>query len=62
MPDEEVQLTEKQQQLMAFLNELATTPMTRERLAEGNRLLDDAASECREEQAKLRTSGEQAHG
>lgn len=59
---ENIELTPKQQALMDFLNQLATTPLTPEKLAEGNALLDSAANECREEQAKLRSSGEQAHG
>jgi hypothetical protein len=59
---ENIELTPKQQALMDFLNQLATTPLTPEKLAEGNQLLDAAADECREEQAKLRSSGEQAHG
>jgi hypothetical protein len=52
MPDE-IQLTQKQQRLMDFLNELATTPLTPETLAQGNRLLDEAADECRDLQQSL---------
>ena len=48
------ELTPKQQALMNFLNELATTPLTPERLAHGNQLLDDAADECRQKQDSLR--------
>jgi len=48
------QLTAKQQQLMDFLNELATTPLTPERLAQGNALLDAAADECRQQQEAIR--------
>jgi hypothetical protein len=48
------ELTPKQQALMDFLNELATTPLTPERLAHGNQLLDDAADECRQQQDSLR--------
>jgi hypothetical protein len=48
------ELTPKQQKLMDFLNELATTPLTPERLAHGNQLLDDAADECRQKQDSLR--------
>ena len=48
------ELTAKQQALMDFLNELATTPLTPERLAHGNQLLDDAADECRQQQDSLR--------
>lgn len=50
------QLTPKQQALMDFLNQLATTPLTPERLAEGNALLDAAAQECSELQQSLETS------
>ena len=38
------ELTRKQQQLMDFLNQLATTPLTPEALAQGNQLLDAAES------------------
>jgi hypothetical protein len=48
------ELTPKQQQLMDFLNELATTPLTPEALAQGNQLLDAAADECRQQQDSLR--------
>jgi hypothetical protein len=41
------ELTPKQQQLMNFLEELVTTPVTPEVLARGNQLLDAAADECR---------------
>ena len=44
------ELTPKQQQLMDFLNELATTQVTTEVLARGNQLLDAAALECRQQQ------------
>jgi hypothetical protein len=53
MPDE-IQLTQKQQLLMDFLNELVTAPLTPEVLARGNQLLDDAAEECRQQQDLLR--------
>ncbi|HEY9653610.1 MAG TPA: hypothetical protein V6C95_23315 [Coleofasciculaceae cyanobacterium] len=43
------ELTPKQQALMNYLNQLATTPMTPEKLAEGNRLLDAAADEYAED-------------
>jgi hypothetical protein len=39
---------------MDFLNELATTPLTPERLAQGNALLDAAADECRQQQEAIR--------
>jgi hypothetical protein len=42
---ENIELTPKQQALMDFLNQLATTPLTPEKLAHGNQLLDDAAEE-----------------
>jgi hypothetical protein len=48
------ELTDKQQALMDFLNQLATTPLTPETLAQGNQLLDAAAEECRREQDLLR--------
>jgi hypothetical protein len=51
---ENIELTPKQQALMDFLNQLATTPLTPEKLAHGNQLLDDAAEECRREQDLLR--------
>jgi hypothetical protein len=47
-------LTPQQQQLMEFLNELVTAPVTPEVLARGNQLLDDAAEECRQQQDSLR--------
>jgi hypothetical protein len=53
MPDE-IQLTQKQQLLMEFLNELVTAPLTPEALERGNQLLDDAAEECRQQQDSLR--------
>ena len=54
-------LTPKQQQLMDFLNELATTPLTPERLARGNQLLDSAADECRQQQEVIRQQQESAN-
>jgi hypothetical protein len=48
------ELTPKQQQLMDFLDQLATTPLTPERLAQGNALLDAAADECRQQQEAIR--------
>jgi len=48
------ELTPKQQQLMEFLNELATTPLTPETLAQGNQLLDAAADEYRQQQEPVR--------
>jgi hypothetical protein len=59
MPDE-IQLTQKQQLLMDFLNELATTPLTPETLAQGNRLLDEAADECRDLQQSIKQHTEVA--
>jgi len=56
----EVELTEKQQALMNFLNELATTPLTPEKLAEGNSLLDAAASECSDLQQSIKQQTEVA--
>ena len=55
------ELTPKQQQLMEFLNELATTPLTPEALAKGNQLLDAAADECRQQQDSLRQQTEVAN-
>jgi hypothetical protein len=55
------ELTQKQQALMDFLNELATTPLTTEMLAQGNALLDDAADECRQQQDSLRKQQEGAN-
>lgn len=54
MSDTQPQLTQKQQQLMNFLDQLATTPVTPEVLAHGNQLLDAAADECRQQQDLLR--------
>jgi hypothetical protein len=48
------ELTAKQQKLMDFLNELATTPVTPELVARGNQLLDAAADECRQQQEAIR--------
>ncbi len=53
------ELTPKQQALMDYLNQIATTPMTPEKLAEGNALLDAAADECRQQQQELRTSSQE---
>lgn len=50
------ELTPKQQALMDFLNQLATTPLTPERLAEGNKLLDAAADECQQKLQELTTT------
>jgi hypothetical protein len=52
------ELTPKQQALMDFLNELTTTPLTPETLAQGNALLDDAADECRQQQEAIRQQTE----
>jgi hypothetical protein len=52
------ELTPKQQALMNFLNELATTPLTPEALARGNQLLDAAADECRELQQSIKQQTE----
>jgi hypothetical protein len=52
------ELTPKQQALMDFLNELATTPLTPERLRQGNQLLDDAADECRNLQQSIKQQAE----
>jgi hypothetical protein len=60
MPDE-IQLTQKQQLLMDFLDELATTPLTPETLAQGNRLLDEAADECRDLQQSIKQQTEVAN-
>jgi hypothetical protein len=46
---------------MDFLNELATTPLTTERLAQGNQLLDAAADECRQQQEAIRQQQEGAN-
>jgi hypothetical protein len=48
------ELTPKQQALMNFLDQLATTSVTPEMLARGNQLLDAAADECRQQQDSLR--------
>ncbi len=48
------ELTAKQQELMNFLNQLATTPLTPETLAQGNQLLDAAADEYRQKQEPVR--------
>jgi hypothetical protein len=53
------ELTPKQQALMDFLNKLATTPLTPEKLAEGNALLDAAADECRQQQRELHSSSQE---
>ena len=50
------ELTPKQQALMGFLNELATTPLTPEKLKEGNALLDAAADECQQKLQELTTT------
>jgi hypothetical protein len=52
------QLTPKQQALMTFLNQLATTPLTPEALTRGNQLLDAAADECRQQQEAIRQQQE----
>lgn len=51
----QAELTPKQQALMDFLGELATTPLTSEKLAEGNALLDAAADECQQQLQELTT-------
>jgi hypothetical protein len=56
------ELTPKQQELMDFLNELATTPVTPEVLARGNQLLDAAADECRNLQQSIKQQTEVANG
>ena len=50
----QTELTPKQQELMDFLNQLAVTPLTPEKLAQGNALLDDCADEYRQQQDLLR--------
>jgi len=55
------ELTPKQQQLMDFLNELATTPLTPEALAQGNQLLDAAADEYRQKQEPVHQQQEGAN-
>ena len=47
-------LTPKQQQLMDFLDQLVTTLLTPERLAQGNQLLDAAADEYLQKQEPVR--------
>ncbi len=47
------ELTPKQQALMDFLDQLVTNPVTPEKLAQGNQLLDAAASECRQLQQSI---------
>ncbi len=53
MMSQQPELTPKQQALMNFLDQLATEPMTPERLTQGNQLLDAAAGECRELQQSI---------
>jgi len=48
------ELTPNQQALMEFLNQLATTPLTPETLAQGNQLLDAAADEYLQKQEPVR--------
>ena len=48
------ELTPKQQALMNFLDQLATTPLTPEMLTQGNQLLDAAADECRDLQQSIK--------
>jgi hypothetical protein len=55
------ELTPKQQALMNFLDQLATTPVTTEMLAHGNQLLDAAADECRQQQDSLQQQQEGAN-
>ena len=55
------ELTPKQQELMDFLNELATTPLTTEVLARGNQLLGAAADECRDLQQSIKQQTEVAN-
>ena len=55
------ELTPKHQQLMNFLEELVTTPVTPEVLARGNQLLDAAALECKQQQNSLRQQQESAN-
>jgi hypothetical protein len=55
------ELTPKQQALMSFLNQLATTPLTPEALARGNQLLDAAADECRDLQQSIKQQAEVAN-
>ncbi len=61
MSDTQPQLTEKQQALMEFLDQLVTTAVTPEVLARGNQLLDDAADECRQQQDSLQQQQEGAN-
>jgi hypothetical protein len=58
---ENIELTPKQQALMDFLNQLATTPLTPEKLAHGNQLLDDAAEESHQQQEQIRQQAEVAN-
>ncbi len=53
MMSQQPKLTPKQQALMNFLDQLATEPMTPERLTQGNQLIDAAAGECRELQQSI---------
>jgi len=55
------ELTPKQQELMHFLNRLATTPLTPEALAQGNQLLDAAANEYRQKQEPVHQQQEGAN-
>ncbi len=57
-----IELTPAQQRLMAFLDQLPTTPLTPEALALGNELLDDAASECRQLQQEIAQQQQQQGG
>jgi hypothetical protein len=57
---QQTELTPKQQALMDFLNQLAVTPLTPEKLAEGNSLLDAAADECRDLQQSIKQQAEVA--
>jgi hypothetical protein len=45
---------------MDFLNVLTTTSLTPETLAQGNRLLDEAADECRDLQQSIKQQTEVA--
>jgi hypothetical protein len=55
------ELTPNQQALMNFLNQLATTPLTPEALAQGNQLLDAAADEYRQKQEPVHQQQEGAN-
>ena len=55
------ELTPNQQALMNFLNQLATTPLTPEALAQGNQLLDAAANEYRQKQEPVHQQQEGAN-